>query len=793
MPIAISHSFTRPLTHMLTHPLTHMLTRTLLLLSLSLHLTNAQPSDSLAFFGIQTHFGQGRPDLDSVMNLVEAAGIKAIRDEVYWHEVEQVQGVFSFSPSHDAYIQAALDRGIVPLIILDYGNALYGGTPRDSGAREAFARYCQAVVNRYGPMGVRHYEVWNEPNLCIPTFCPWSPGPNATEYYELLKVAYTAIKEADSTAFVLGCATSPLDEPETAEKVPGDVFIQRVFALGGGAYMDAVSFHQYPVSRTPEEWIPAECAHVRTAMGATQKPMWITEIGQHTSTAYAGVTETRQAQLIARTYLVGRIEPGLQRISWYDLMDDCPDDANAECRFGILRLDKSQKPAYAAIATAVSLTEGLPVTSSTVQSGTLVVRFGASGNEVVAVWTSTGAANVNVPVSTAYAKVVDWMGTTTAIVRGGSSTISIQASENPQYVVALPTGPALNEFRISPGDCILDSAQSMSFTASGRTGEGIPVTFGVSDVTWSFIGTGGALYSGNYFVANAPGSGIVIGTFGSFADTARVTIVPKRGTYTLNTMESVLGWGLALAKVDTTETVLLTDPNSYEGNASFRLNYKFIYDGLTGFTASLRPNPPIMLPGRPDSLNLAIRGDSSIHKLVYTLEDQFGATFITVPTNLNAFGRWQVFRRVPRPSGGSFEYPYSIRSIDLLLYPPVSTPIGTIVAGTIHLDLLTAKFNVTTAVEELRTSVPQGAELLQNYPNPFNPLSNLGFRIADFGSVKLSVFDLLGREVAVLVNGILSPGTHAVVWDASAFPSGIYLCRLTTSESSITKRMVLLR
>ena len=88
--------------------------------------------NSIPYYGIQTHFGQGRADLDSVLLLIKEAGIGAIRDEVYWGDVETVRDTFKFKPEHDAYVQGALAKGLKPLIILDYGNDLYGGTPRDS-------------------------------------------------------------------------------------------------------------------------------------------------------------------------------------------------------------------------------------------------------------------------------------------------------------------------------------------------------------------------------------------------------------------------------------------------------------------------------------------------------------------------------------------------------------------------------------------------------------------------------------------------------------------------------------
>lgn len=78
--------------------------------------------------------------------------------------------------------------------------------------------------------------------------------------------------------------------------------------------------------------------------------------------------------------------------------------------------------------------------------------------------------------------------------------------------------------------------------------------------------------------------------------------------------------------------------------------------------------------------------------------------------------------------------------------------------------------------------------LSQNYPNPFNPTTNFGYRIADIGFVTLTVFNILGQEVARPVNGIKAPGTYEVPWDAGRLASGVYFYRLdATSISDPTK------
>ncbi len=90
-------------------------------------------------------------------------------------------------------------------------------------------------------------------------------------------------------------------------------------------------------------------------------------------------------------------------------------------------------------------------------------------------------------------------------------------------------------------------------------------------------------------------------------------------------------------------------------------------------------------------------------------------------------------------------------------------------------------------------TLPQALQLSQNYPNPFNPSTRIQYILSQRDHVVLRVFDLLGREVATLVDKAQGAGTHAVKWDANNCASGIYLYRLQTSKSILTRKMVLLR
>jgi hypothetical protein len=102
---------------------------------------------------------------------------------------------------------------------------------------------------------------------------------------------------------------------------------------------------------------------------------------------------------------------------------------------------------------------------------------------------------------------------------------------------------------------------------------------------------------------------------------------------------------------------------------------------------------------------------------------------------------------------------------------------------------------LATAVNEVRVvGVPESFRLDQNYPNPFNPSTAISYQLSANSFVTLKVYDLLGREVATLVNGQFAAGSYRTIFDASRLSSGVYLYRLTADGATLqTKKMLLLR
>ncbi len=129
-----------------------------------------------------------------------------------------------------------------------------------------------------------------------------------------------------------------------------------------------------------------------------------------------------------------------------------------------------------------------------------------------------------------------------------------------------------------------------------------------------------------------------------------------------------------------------------------------------------------------------------------------------------------------RPDGSvafEFQLPDNVVSYRAYRFPWNSAPVDT-----------SAKINI---------AVPTSFTLDQNYPNPFNLTTVIQYSIPQLMEVSLKVYDVLGREVAILAGGSKPPGYYSVNFDATRFSSGVYFYRFVAGSEVITKKMTLLK
>ncbi len=119
------------------------------------------------------------------------------------------------------------------------------------------------------------------------------------------------------------------------------------------------------------------------------------------------------------------------------------------------------------------------------------------------------------------------------------------------------------------------------------------------------------------------------------------------------------------------------------------------------------------------------------------------------------------------------------------------------IAGLNGLILKTTNGGITHLISS-SGELPTDYTLEQNFPNPFNPFTKIRFSLPSLSKamiqdIELKIYDVLSREIAILVNGQLKPGIYETSWDASNYPSGIYFYRITSAEFSDTKKMILVK
>ncbi|MCC5926999.1 MAG: T9SS type A sorting domain-containing protein [Bacteroidetes bacterium] len=131
----------------------------------------------------------------------------------------------------------------------------------------------------------------------------------------------------------------------------------------------------------------------------------------------------------------------------------------------------------------------------------------------------------------------------------------------------------------------------------------------------------------------------------------------------------------------------------------------------------------------------------------------------------------------------------------------VSFSAGDVVTGTLSAEGISLvqgfpnSFNITpTSLDDLAAEIPRIFSLDQNYPNPFNPSTQIRYAVASQANIRLAVYDLLGREVNVLVNEARPPGVYTASFDASLLASGVYVYVLQIDgRLHSTRKMMLVK
>lgn len=280
-------------------------------------------------------------DPQNAIGLAKFIGANAIRVDAPWKQIERTVGKYVIPEWLERTVNATINSGVTPLLILAYGNPLYdaGDKPTSREGIEAFSRYAMFVVEHFKGR-VIYYDLWNEWDAHTGHTTPLG----ADEYVNLARVVFPAIKAIDRSVQVLSGGIS--------DKGMREGFFERFFQLGGHEYIDGLSLHPYVWNNrkrnNPEgamELVDQVAKLAGKANGGKNIPVYLTEVGWPTHTGKDGITEDEAAWYLTRYYLLAASREYVRGVFWYCLMDQGNDPGNKEHRFGILNRNQASRPA----------------------------------------------------------------------------------------------------------------------------------------------------------------------------------------------------------------------------------------------------------------------------------------------------------------------------------------------------------------------------------------------------------------------------------------------------------------
>ena len=403
-------------------------------------LSTANPGD-LPLFNMNEHFTNNTGDPAIKLRLSAKAGSALWRSSIPWASVETSKGNFSIPESVDNVMDITAQYGMEPLIILAYNNGLYGSAnPDDPTWLNAYANYCYEIAKYLGDSAT-YYEIWNEWNHTTMGKVP-AAYRTGTHYAKVVVAASAAIKRANPNAKVIGgaIAGSGYGSSTTA------TFIRDFLSYPGAMdAMDGFSFHGYATDWetcffTPtQQNFPAHFNFVKSLLNeygdASTKEVWFTETGWSTC-ADVGVTEDEQAAYLVQLYAWALANPDLvDRIFWYDFMNDGTDITEPEHNWGLVQhynteIPYAAKKSYSAACAMTSKLAGVTNGSFiSLGDGIHAYRFEKGDNYIMVAWTE-GAETTLAATSGGDMIITDLYGNAST----HTGTAQLKLSETPIYI-----------------------------------------------------------------------------------------------------------------------------------------------------------------------------------------------------------------------------------------------------------------------------------------------------------------------------------------------------------------------
>ncbi len=340
----------------------------------------------------------------------------------------------------------------------------------------------------------------------------------------------------------------------------------------------------------------------------------------------------------------------------------------------------------------------------------------------------------------------------------------------------------ISQIILTPNPVILQPGQSQQMTATAYDNYNNTISLLQSDFQWSVTNNLGTINPSGYFTASNTGSGQIIATIDSVSGTAEL-LIGTSTTVMLDDFSDLSGYTLTGTRVNLAQCSFSFDSTIYISEPG---SGKLIYSLTTGGTSALYLNKEIQISGIPSKLSLQVYGDGKKHWLRGEFKDKDNETFLIDFTSgdpgINWTDTWKYIEinlsdAVPSWVNPSAILDFPIKWVRTYL---AETNDGKKDNGVIYFDDFRAHFIVTDVEKE--EGIPGNFKLNQNYPNPFNPSTIIEFETKSRQLISLKVFDVLGTEVATLVNEYRPAGNYSVKFSKNNLSSGIYYYRLQATD-----------
>jgi len=353
----------------------------------------------------------------------------------------------------------------------------------------------------------------------------------------------------------------------------------------------------------------------------------------------------------------------------------------------------------------------------------------------------------------------------------------------------------LTALELTPDPVILQIGEQQQMSVTAYDGYSNVMDIAPDAFTWSVSGNIGEINSTGLFQANSAGEGFITVTYGEVSDSVVVT-VGSSTTVLVDDFTDVSHWSVSGTLITSSECSITADNTTFVSSpSSGRLDYTLV----TGGTSVCNLNCSIPISGTPSSIGIWVNGDGKGHWLRGEFKDAdneyFIVDFTAASPGIDWTDSWQFLEvqlenAIPKWSNPSAVLTYPITWLKIYLAETSDANKG---SGTLFFDDLSVRF-IASGIDAGNPS--QNIErfaVLSNYPNPFNSTTNFQVRLSAASDLKLRIFDLNGRQLEEMNYPALPAGEQTIAWQASNYPTGVYLYQIKTLHQNFYGKCLMLK